>query len=215
MPLDNETIDMIKAREEQILGHPQRIEAVDRMERQEEILAATERLRSALFGGAASTLSIEQVPQIMVTMLPFGTLWERIMALSMTVMGPESRLTKRDQKLAILRTGWLKQAPYEFGEHVRQAKAVGLTSEEIDRITSEGSSSPAWSDHERALLRCAEELHETASVSDDVWDVLARTLDTQQIFELVILVGQFTLVAYFQNALRIKLEDNNIGLASR
>ncbi|TCM20724.1 alkylhydroperoxidase family enzyme [Novosphingobium sp. PhB165] len=212
--INPQTLERIRAREAEILGKPPRVETVDRMARADEIIEATDRLRASLFGNVPS-LSIEQVPQIMVTMMPFGTLWERIMGLSMTVMGPASRLAKRDQKLAILRTGWLLQAPYEFGEHVHQSKALGMTSEEIERITSEGSASPLWSDHERAILRCAEQLHANAAVDDETWEVLSRSLDAQQIFELIVLIGQFTLVAYFQNALRLPLEAGNPGLAAR
>ncbi|WP_443478789.1 carboxymuconolactone decarboxylase family protein [Novosphingobium aerophilum] len=213
-PLAPQTLERIRLREAEILGKPPRVETVDRLARADEILEATDRLRASLFGNVPS-LSIEQVPQIMVTMLPFGTLWERIMGLSMTVMGPASRLARRDQKLAILRTGWLLQAPYEFGEHVHQSKALGITTDEIERITAEGSASPLWSEHERAVLRCAEQLQARASVDDETWDVLSRTLDTEQIFELIVLIGQFTLVAYFQNALRLPLEAGNPGLAAR
>ena len=211
---DDQIRELIREREAELLGKPPRVETVDREARAEEILAATDRLRSSLFGDVPR-LSIEQVPQIMVTMLPFGSLWERIMAMSMAVMGPDSRLSKREQKLAILRTGWLQLAPFEFGEHVRQAKELGFTTDEIERITSQGSAAAEWDDHERAILQCAEELHANSYVGDKTWDVLARHLDTPQIFELIVLIGQFTLVAYFQNSLRIRLEHNNGGLASR
>ncbi|EJU14469.1 carboxymuconolactone decarboxylase [Sphingomonas sp. LH128] len=214
MPIDEETMGRIRSREAELLGHPPRVESVDRAARADEIVTATNRLRQSLFGDVPG-LSIDQVPQIMVTMLPFGALWERIMALSMEVMGPASRLAKRDQKLAILRTGWLTLAPFEFGEHVQQAHALGVTSEEIERMTAQGSAAPEWSAHERAVLRCAEELHANAFVSDETWNTLALSLDIQCIFELVVLIGQFTLVAYFQNSLRLPLEAGNPGLSAR
>lgn len=114
----------------------------------------------------------------------------------------------------VLRVAWLWQAPYEWGEHVKLAKAAGITSEEIERVTA-GSAAPGWDDHEAALLRAAEELCADAMISDATWAVLAQRLDEQQLFELPVLVGQFTNVAYFQNALRLRLESHNPGLHAR
>ena len=52
-------------------------------------------------------------------------------------------------------------------------------------------------------------------ISDPVWGVLSRQLDEKQLFELLVLVGQFTTVAYFQNALRLRVAPGNIGLRAR
>ena len=90
---------------------------------------------------------------------------------------------------------------------------MGFTGEEIERVI-EGSSSPHWDDHERAVLQAVEELHENAMVSDETWERLSLRLDDDQKFELLILIGQFTATAYFQNSLRLRLESRNKGLAS-
>lgn len=215
MTLSTDLLAAATARQAEILGKPPRFETLDRHANAEAIVDATHRLRVAMFGPDAPRLAIDDVPEIMVTMTPFSALWERIMGLSMEVMGPNARLSKRDQKLAILRTGWLLQAPYEFGEHVRQARNLGFAEEEIERIASQGSAAPEWSDHDRAVLRAAEELRGNAYISDETWATLSRTLDSAQLFELVILIGQFTLVAYFQNSLRLPLEAENGGLLGR
>ena len=104
---------------------------------------ATDRLRADLFPGAPK-MTDEQIPEIMFTMQPFGKVWERLMAMSMQLLGPEALLPRREQKLAILRTAWLLMAPYEWGEHGGQAKAMGFTTKEMQRIADEGSASPAW-----------------------------------------------------------------------
>src|SRR5258708_220050 len=39
----------------------------------------------------------------------------------------------RDRELAILRIGWLNQAPYEWEQHVRIGKGVGIPDDEIER----------------------------------------------------------------------------------
>jgi alkylhydroperoxidase family enzyme len=156
---------------------------------------------------------MSEVPELVITLLRHPDLYQRITELAVQLLG-RGVLTPRDRELAVLRVGWLCQAPYEWGEHVRIAKQVGLTSEEIERVTR-GSSASGWTKHEAAVLRAVEELHETAMISDATWGVLSETLDDQQLIELPVLIGQFTLVAYLQNALRLRLSDWNVGLKAR
>ncbi|MCE7796505.1 carboxymuconolactone decarboxylase family protein [Sphingobium sufflavum] len=136
------------------------------------------------------------------------------MALSLHLQSETGALPPRPRQLAILRTGWLLQAPYEWGEHVRVSKRCGITSEEIERVTI-GSTAPGWSDHDRAVLLACEELRQTVFVSDETWAALSDFLDDQQKVELLVLIGQFTNVAYLQNSLRLRLEPSNPGLSAR
>src|SRR5215470_18689155 len=41
-----------------------------------------------------------------------------------------SSLSAREREIAILRIGWLNQAPYEFEQHVRIGQQAGLTGAE-------------------------------------------------------------------------------------
>src|SRR5438067_553883 len=67
----------------------------------------------------------------------------------------------------------------------------------------------------RAGLRATEELHETSTISDETWEVLARTLDDKQLIELPMLAGHTHGVAYVQNALKLRLMPGNQGLSAR
>lgn len=205
-------VDRIRARQELILGQPPRIAPVDREAAADQVRAETGRLRTNVVGDGAA-LPLDQIPEIMFTLCRFPDLWGRIMALSIQMQGPTGVLPPRDRQLAILRTAWLLQAPYEWAEHVRHSKKIGITSDEIARVRI-GSAADGWDDHDRAVLRAAEELREDAFVSDETWAILARTLDEPQLFELLVLIGQFTNVAYFQNSLRLRLEGSSEGLAA-
>lgn len=213
MTIESETRMKIEARHKEILGQPPRLMPMDRESVADEVQAATARLRGGVASGSPP-LPLDAIPEIMFTMCRYPDLWERYMDLSIQIQGPASVLPMRDRKLAILRTGWLCQAPYEFGEHVNLSKRSGITTEEIDRITV-GSSAPGWNNHERALLRAVEELYENAMVSDETWRELSGTLNDQQLVELLILIGQFVATAYFQNSLRLRLEVHNSGLMAR
>lgn len=213
MAIDREIQQKIEARHSEVLGQPPRIPPVDREAAAEEVQAATRHLRGGVVG-KSEPIPLSAIPEIMFTMCRWPDLWQKYMDLSIQIQGPASVLPVRDRKLAILRTGWLCQAPYEFGEHVNQSKRAGFTTEEIERIVT-GSSAPEWSDHERAILKAAEELHEHTMVSDDTWARLSQQLDQHQLVELLILIGQFAATAYFQNSLRLRLEVDNHGLLAR
>lgn len=206
--------DQIEARHQEVLGQPPRLPPLDRASVAEEVQAATAHLRGGVVSDAPP-MPLDAIPEIMFTMCRYPTLWQAIMDLTIQIQGAASVLPIRDRKLAILRTGWLCQAPYEFGEHVNQSKRVGLTTEEIERVVTAGSSAPEWDEHERAILRAVEELHESAMISDETWEALSKRLNDHQLFELTVLVGQFTATAYFQNSLRLRLEAGNEGLRAR
>lgn len=215
MPIDEETRRIIEQRHAEVLGGPPRIPPVDRQAAAEDVQATTRQLIGNISGRADMPLPpIDAIPEIMFTLCRFPTIWQAVMDVTVPLQGPASQLPLRDRKLAILRTGWLCGAPYEFGEHVAQAKRMGISTEEIEAIVV-GAGSPIWNDHERAILEAVEQLHENAMVDDKTWAKLTERFDDAQMFELLVLIGQFTATAYFQNALRLRLEANNSGLAAR
>jgi alkylhydroperoxidase family enzyme len=199
-------------REQLILGRPPRIRPLEIDEIADEALESIRNIRRAT-GNPNPIVSAADVPEVIRTLLHHPDLYQRVAAVSMQLLG-SGVLTTRDRELVILRTAWLWQAPYEWGEHVRVGKRCGLTTEEVERVT-QGSSCSGWSEHEQALLRAVEELHANAMISDDTWAVLSRRLDDRQLFELTVVVGQFTMVAYFQNSLRLRLAPDNVGLRAR
>lgn len=215
MPSDNCIQPDIEARHALILGSPPRISPVERHTVASEVQETTRQLMIGIGGAPDIPLPpVEAIPEIMFTLCRFPRIWQPIMEATKPLQGPDSVLPARDRKLAILRTGWLCQAPYEFGEHVAQAKRLGVTAEEIEAVII-GSGSPLWNNHERAILKAVEELHERAMVDDNTWAQLAERYGDEQMLELLILIGQFTATAYFQNSLRLRLERNNEGLAAR
>jgi hypothetical protein len=64
----------------------------------------------------------------------------------------KSTISGRDRELAILRTGWRCQAPYEWGQHVVIARRENITDDEIARI-AEGPDAPGWSEHDGTTPR--------------------------------------------------------------
>lgn len=197
-----------QARQEAIVGKPPRIAPLRPEEFGPEAREIADRIRDAA-GAPAS----DEIPEYVTTMLRHPSLYEHHVALGTELLG-KGALVTRHRELAILRTGWLCGAPYEWGEHVAIAKRTGITSAELERIT-QGASASGWSDQDRAILRAAEELYEDAMISDQTWNALEEFLDEQQLIELPYVIGTYTKVAFLQNALRLRLARTNPGLAAR
>ncbi len=202
----------ITSREELILGKPPRIAPLAPDEFPEEALAMTGKLRQ-IGSGRPPPTSVTEVPEVVAIMLRHPELYGRQVEMGIQV-SPRGALAFRDRELVILRIGWLCQAPFEWGEHVKKGKEAGLTSEEIERVT-QGSSASGWNEHERAILKAVEELFEQAMISDATWDALSKRFDDKQLIELPILVGHYQAIAYSQNSLRLRLGNGNIGLKAR
>lgn len=122
----------------------------------------------------------------------------------------ESTLPARERELAILRIGWLCQAEYEWAQHARIGRSVGLTDEEILRITK-GPEAPGWSAFDAAILTAADELHRDAFITDPTWKVLATTYNEQQMMDLVFTVGQYNLVSMALNSFGVQLDEGLEG----
>jgi alkylhydroperoxidase family enzyme len=125
-----------------------------------------------------------------------------------------SVLNRRDLEIITLRTGWLCQSPYVWGEHVKFGKDAGLNADEIEWLV-EGSAAPGWSERDRALVRLVEELHATAHVGDETWATLAAHFSEQELIELLMMVGGYHQVAFLYNAMRVRLIPGNPGLTAR
>lgn len=196
-----------RAREALILGKPPRLAPLEPGELGREAAESARALRKA-----ASAPASDEVTELTATLLRHPALYQRHTELAFQLYG--GALTPRDRELIILRVGWLCKAPYEWGEHVTIGKRVGLTAEEIERVTR-GSAAPGWDEHDRAILSAVEQLSENAMISDHTWAVLERGLDEKQLIELPVLVGQYQGLAYLQNALRLRLIAGNPGLSAR
>jgi 4-carboxymuconolactone decarboxylase len=197
----------IAQREAQVVGNGPRNEPLSNEEISEESHALVTRVRASIGVGPAPIM-----PEYMRTMLKHPDLFRCNMEMGTAIF--KGQLPGRERELAVLRIGWLCRAPYEWGEHVDIAKRYGITDEEIERVTR-GSSAPGWSEHERAIVRGVEELIADQALSDETWDVLAKSWSEAQLIEFPMMVGQYVTIAFVQNSIRMRLASDNPGLSHR
>jgi 4-carboxymuconolactone decarboxylase len=113
-----------------------------------------------------------------------------------------SRLSARDRELLVLRIAWLTQCRFEWAYHEPLIRRIGMTPAEIWRVI-DGPDAPGWDKKDATLLTVADELHATGRLSDPTWEALRGWYDDQELIEIPVIVGQYQLVAYITNTLRI------------
>src|SRR5262245_16722531 len=131
-------------------------------------------------------------------------IYDRIRAASLLDSGP---LSLRQREIVIDRTCARCGCAYEWGVHVAFfAQRVAMTPEQIQATVRGTPDNQAWSDEEKLLIRTVDELHDSASISDALWEALAGTFGVEQLFELIALVGFYHTISYFANGLRLDPE---------
>jgi len=195
----------IDARQAQIVGDGPRIEPLEELR--------GEALELCI--GTRESIGITDhthIPEYMRTLIKHPAIFRCQMQMGTAIF--RGKIPPRARELAVLRIGWLSRAPFEWGEHVDISKRYGVSDEEVERVT-QGSSAPGWSEHDAAILRGVEELLGDQMISDATWATLARSWDEEQLIEFPVMVGQYVANAYLQNALRMRLADDNPGLGYR
>jgi alkylhydroperoxidase family enzyme len=122
-------------------------------------------------------------------------------------------LDPRLREIVILRTGWLCQSDYEFGQHRVIGLRSGMTEKEVDATTLDPDAA-GWGDDERLLIRATDELHENQKISDATWAELAKKYTKAQLIELVFVVGQYHLVSMALNSLGVQRDEGIDGFPS-
>ena len=122
-------------------------------------------------------------------------------------------LSARTRELVVLRTAYLCGADYEWGHHVPLGLAAGLTETEIEQIAA--GTTDAWEDLDRDVLTAVDELHAESVVSEATWTRLSQQLGAAELLELVMLVGQYHMVAFALNSAGVQLEPGFTGIPGR
>ncbi|HSP55128.1 MAG TPA: carboxymuconolactone decarboxylase family protein [Dehalococcoidia bacterium] len=113
-----------------------------------------------------------------------------------------------EREIVIARATARCDAEYEWGVHIDFfGRRLGLTEEQIASTVHGAPSDACWSERQTLLLRLVDELHETVTVSDELWDSLDAGWTSAQIIELIVIAGQYHAISFLVNALRIQLED--------
>jgi alkylhydroperoxidase family enzyme len=116
-------------------------------------------------------------------------------------------LTPRERELLVLRVAHVRDATYEWAQHVYQAGVAGLGAEEVARVR-QGPEAPEWGPHERALLSAADELLADARIADGTYAALSARFDSQQMMDVVFTVGVYETFAMAMKTFDVELDED-------
>jgi len=140
------------------------------------------------------------------TLVVHESLAARMRPLGAGILG-HGLLEPRDRELLIHRTCARCGAEYEWGVHAAFfGPAVGLSERQLEATVAGWADDPVWSERERAVIALADELHDTAAVSDATYAGLEPHFTPQQILELVVTAGWYHTISFVIGATRLPLE---------
>lgn len=131
-----------------------------------------------------------------------------------TALAVDGALDRRDSELLALRAAWNCRSAFEWGHHVEYAQAFGLSDVEIARIPN-GPDARGWQHRQAALLRAADELHRSTTLRDETRASLGELFTPAQLIEIVMTVGQYTMLSMVANAFEVDVEPGLEPLPSR
>lgn len=114
-------------------------------------------------------------------------------------------LSARDREILVLRTALATECEYEWRQHVRIGRRIGLGDDDFERIRL-GATAAGLSNHDAALLKAVDELAIDKVVSGPTWKTLANTLNERQMMDLVFTVGSYMTLAMALKSFEVELD---------
>jgi alkylhydroperoxidase family enzyme len=133
-------------------------------------------------------------------------LMSRMRPLGAGILGHGS-VEPRLREVMIHRTCALCGAEYEWGVHAMAFGApLGFSAEQLASTVHGSADDDVWSEPERAVFALADGLHETGTVTDELFTELRRHFGEAQILELAVTSGWYHTISYVIATARVPLE---------
>jgi 4-carboxymuconolactone decarboxylase len=137
-----------------------------------------------------------QNPELMSRMRPLGA-----GILSGGTLNPIER------EIVINRTCTRCGCEYEWGVHVASfGNTLQIPPEKLSATVNASADDAVWTERESLLIRLADELHDTSTVSDELWGLVSQHWDTAQLIELFVVAGFYHLISFVANAAHVEPE---------
>ncbi len=117
---------------------------------------------------------------------------------------PGGKLPRADTELVILRVSHRTGAEYEAVHHRVIGRKVGLSEEAIDAVGADDLNDGPWTERQRLLLAAVDELHDDSAIGDETFAGLRPILTDEELIELCMLAGHYSMVAGLINSARIE-----------
>ncbi|MGI9417959.1 MAG: carboxymuconolactone decarboxylase family protein [Geminicoccaceae bacterium] len=125
-----------------------------------------------------------------------------------------SSLPPHLSELAILTTGSIWQADFEWYAHVGPAREAGISEAVIEAIRT-GAEPPFEDEASRVVHQVAREVHESRRLSAESYANARNTLGEQGLVDLIGILGYYTLISMTLNVFEVETPDGSAPFADR
>ncbi len=89
-------------------------------------------------------------------------------------------------------------------------RSVGLTTEQLNHLGDDPLPEGVYDEAEAAIVRCAQVSTESITINQDIYDALAKHFSTQQIMEILLMVGMSGFVNRFHATFLSDVDDSTL-----
>jgi alkylhydroperoxidase family enzyme len=131
----------------------------------------------------------------------------------MALLQPKRGLEARFRELAILRTGIVGDSRFEYSQHLKVSRMVGISDDKLQAIKG-WATSDKFDPAERALMAATDELVGRNLVEDATFAELKRHFNDAQILEIFYVVGLWRMHGMIVRALHLEYDNDTTARMS-
>jgi alkylhydroperoxidase family enzyme len=124
-----------------------------------------------------------------------------------TLLQPGRKLPAPLRELAIVRTGIVGDSKFEYSQHLKVARLVGVSADKLAAIKS-WALSDKFTPAERAVMQATDELVGRNLVEDQTFAALKENLADDQILELFYVIGLWRMHGMIVRALHLEYDND-------
>ncbi|HXR34634.1 MAG TPA: carboxymuconolactone decarboxylase family protein [Candidatus Binataceae bacterium] len=123
------------------------------------------------------------------------------------LLQPNRKLDPRYRELAILRTGIVGDCKFEYSQHLKVSRSIGISQDKLDAIKS-WATSGKFDEKECAVMAAADELIGRNLVEDATFAALKRHFSDEQIVELFYVITTYRMHGMMIRALHLEFDND-------
>lgn len=121
-----------------------------------------------------------------------------------------SDLPAKLREIAILRVGYISNAPYETFQHEALGRYVGLTDAQIEAVKAGDTKSATLDEAERAVLAFVDDVVINVRASDATLAGVRKHLPDAQVVDLILVTGAYMMISRFLETTGVEIDDEPI-----
>ncbi len=125
----------------------------------------------------------------------------------LSLLQPGRRLDAELRELAIVRTGIVGDSKFEYSQHLKMARTVGIAEHKLAAIKG-WTTSDLFSPVERAVMAATDEILARNLVEDATFAALKSHLPEPAILELFVVIGLWRMHGLIVRALHLEYDDD-------